>query len=80
MTFTGSDLFQGMYADIWSVLSQRLNFTTKLTRVSSTEGWNYMINSVKNQSYDLVLSGNSQTYSRSKIIDFSFPLQMSSLR
>ena len=39
-----------------------------------------MVNHVANQTYDLALTGFSQTVHRFSIVDFSYPLQMSSLR
>ena len=39
-----------------------------------------MMNSVKRQEYDLVLTGNSQTFNRAKFLDFSFPITPSTLR
>ena len=39
-----------------------------------------MMESVKNREFDLVLTGNSQTFSRSKFLDFSFSITPSTLR
>ena len=82
-TENGNTELNGLYAELWSELSERMNFTTIVTKLPSniTSGrWSYMIEAVKNQKYDLVLTGCSQTPSRYPLIDFSFPLQMSTLR
>ena len=74
-------VIEGFYYDVWQVLQSRLNFTTTVTKSSVTSGiWSSMSNSVSRLEYDLVLSGNSQSFSRSKIVDFSFPLTLSTLR
>ena len=74
-------IIEGFYYDVWQVLQSRLNFTTSITKSSVTSGiWSSMMDSVKRKEYDLVLSGNSQSFSRSKIVDFSFPLTLSTLR
>ena len=74
-------IIEGFYCDIWQVLQSRLNFTTTVTKSSVTSGtWSSMSNSVSRKEYDLVLSGNSQSFSRSKIVDFSFPMTLSTLR
>ena len=71
----------GLYYDIWQVLQSRLNFTTSVTKSSVPSGiWSSMTNSVKRKEYDLVLTGNSQTWSRSKFVDFSFAITPSTLR
>ena len=71
----------GLYYDIWQVLQSRLNFTTSVTKSSVPSGiWSSMTNSVKQKEYDLVLTGNSQTWSRSKFVDFSFAITPSTLR
>ena len=71
----------GLYYDIWLVLQSRLNFTTSVTKSSVPSGiWSSMTNSVKRKEYDLVLTGNSQTWSRSKFVDFSFAITPSTLR
>ena len=46
---------EGFYAEIWYELSQRLNFTTKITKLPSnvTSGrWSYMVDAIKNKKYD----------------------------
>ena len=74
-------VIEGFYYDVWQVLQSRLNFTTSVTKSSVTSGiWSSMMNSVKRKEYDLVLSGNSQTWSRAKFVDFSFPMTLSTLR
>ena len=74
-------VIEGFYFDVWQVLQSRLNFTTSVTKSSVTSGiWSSMINSVYRNEYDLLLSGNSQSFSRAKIVDFSFPLTLSTLR
>ena len=82
-TENGNAELNGLYAELWSELSVRMNFTTIVTKLplNITSGrWSHMIESVKNHKYDLVLTGCSQTFSRYPLIDFSFPLQMSTLR
>ena len=72
---------EGFYSDVWKILEQRLNFTTNVTKSTVKSGiWSSMMKSVKNREYDLVLSGNSQTASRAKFLDFSFAITPSSLR
>ena len=73
---------KGMYYDVWKALEQRLNFTTKITKISCDKcsKWTTMTNYVANHEYDIVLTGNSQIHSRSKIADFSFPIVPTSLR
>ena len=39
-----------------------------------------MVNQLKNKTYDLILTGNSQTTERSHFADFSFAITFSSLR
>ena len=39
-----------------------------------------MVNQLKNKTYDLILTGNSQTTERSHFADFSFAITLSSLR
>ena len=74
---------EGFYAEIWYELSQRLNFTTNITKLPATVTsgrWSYMVDAIKDKKYDLLLSGSSQTLSRSLISDFSLPMQMSTVR
>ena len=74
---------EGFYAEIWQELSKRLNFTTKITKLPSnvTSGrWSYMVDAIGDKKYDLLLSGSSQTLSRSLTSDFSLPMQMSTVR
>ena len=74
-------VIEGFYYDVWQVLQSRLNFTTSVTKSSVTSGiWSSMMNSVKRKEYDLVLSGNSQTWNRAKFVDFSFAITPSTLR
>ena len=82
-TENGNAELNGLYAELWSELSDRMNFTTIVTKLplNITSGrWSHMIESVKNHKHDLVLTGCSQTFNRYPLIDFSFPLQMSTLR
>ena len=72
---------EGIYADIWQILESRLNFSTVITPIPvKTSKWSYMTKSIANREFDLVLTGNSQTFERSSITDFSFPLAETSLR
>ena len=74
-------VIEGFYYDVWQVLQSRLNFSTSVTKSSVTSGiWSSMMNSVKRKEYDLVLSGNSQTWNRAKFVDFSFAITPSTLR
>ena len=76
----GSTEIEGIYADIWSVISERLNFTTYITETAQ-RSWSFMLKELaKKQDFDIVLTGNSLTEKRSSSADFSFTLQMTSLR
>ena len=59
-----------------------MNFSTNITKIGDdvSSKWTTMINAVANKEYDLLLSGNSQTGSRAKLVDFSFAIIPTSLR
>ena len=78
----GTTLIKGMYSEVWKVLEQRLNFTTDVTKVvcGNCSKYTVMKNAVANNEYDLALTGNSLTHSRSKTFDFSYPIVPTSLR
>ena len=70
----------GSYIGIWLALSQKLNFTTSVTKLSSDAKWSSMRDQVKSRKYDLILTGNSHTQSRSLDFDFSVALTPSFVR
>ena len=76
----GTTMIKGMYSDVWNVLEQRLNFTTVVTKVSRIRLRALINKGLPNKDYDLALTGNSLTYSRSKNFDFSFSIVPTSLR
>ena len=72
---------KGLYWDIWDDISQQLNFSTNVSKLTIPTGkWSAMVNQLKNKTYDLILTGNSQTTERSHFADFSFAITLSSLR
>ena len=72
---------KGLYWDIWNDISQQLNFSTNVTKLKIPSGkWSAMVNQLKNKTFDLILTGNSQTPERSTFTDFSFAITLSSLR
>ena len=78
----GSVFVRGLYYDIWQILERRLNFTTILTKMKDgkSKGWSVLMQTVVDRKYDLFLSGNSLTESRSKVVDLSFPIIPTSVR
>ena len=62
------------------MISERLNFTTYI-RKTSQRSWTFMLKELaEKQEFDIILTGNSLTEKRSSSADFSFTLQMTSLR
>ena len=45
-----------------------------------SKGWSVLMQTVVDKKYDLFLSGNSLTESRSKVVDLSFPIIPTSVR
>ena len=76
----GTTMIKGMYSDVWNVLEQRLNFTTVVSKMSRMRMRALINKGLPNKDYDLALTGNSLTYSRSKNFDFSFSIVPTSLR
>ena len=70
---------EGLYNDIWKVIEKRLNFSTLITKMKE-DNWSGMINSVVDKKHDILLSGNSLTEYRSRIVDLSFPIVPTSIR
>ena len=78
----GTTTVKGLYYEIWKIVEKRLNFTTKVDIIQQDlpDKWNKMIGNVSARNYDLLLSGNSLTETRSKLVDFSFPLILTTVR
>ena len=70
----------GSYIGIWLALSNKLNFSTTVTKLPSDAKWSSMRDQVKTKTYDVILTGNSLTQSRSLDFDFSVSLTPSVLR
>ena len=70
----------GSYIGIWLALSKKLNFSTSVTKLPSDAKWSSMRDQVKTRKYDLILTGNSLTQSRSLDFDFSVSLTPSFVR
>ena len=70
----------GSYIGIWLALSQKLNFSTSVTKLPTDAKWSSMRDHVSTRKYDLILTGNSLTQSRSVDFDFSVALTPSFVR
>lgn len=81
ITKVNETFIEGFYFDAWKVLQKRLNFSAQIIPASfKSNTWNSMIETLVNGTNDLILSGNSLTYSRSSYLDFSYPFITSSVR
>ena len=69
----------GLYVDVMRTLELRLNFTVT-AKDQHEDSWTELLNFVANRTVDLGLTGFSQTYERSKLVDFSIPFASSAIR
>ena len=68
---------EGFVLDVMNYLKKHLNFTLNLT---FKERWTDIVEMVHKKQVDLAATGFSQTFKRSSLVDFSFPLTSISLR
>ena len=67
----------GYVMDVMEYLKNQMNFTLNLTYV---KGWSNIVNLIHEKKFELGCTGFSHTLSRSKLVDFSFPMAATSLR
>ena len=68
---------EGFVLDVMNYLKNHLNFTLNLT---FKERWTDIVEMVHKKQVDFAATGFSQTFKRSSLVDFSFPLTSISLR
>ena len=68
---------EGYVMDVMEYLKNQMNFTLNLTYV---KGWSNIVQLIHEKKFELGCTGFSHTLSRSKLVDFSFPMAATSLR